>query len=67
MFKSKAQRRKFYALKAEGKMTQKTIDEFEADTPDDIPERVKTASLFSESYDEGVSLCLNELNGRKNR
>jgi hypothetical protein len=39
-FKSKAQRRKFYALKDRGEMTQSKIDEWEADTPKNIPERV---------------------------
>ena len=39
-FASKSQRRKFYALKAEGKMDQKTIDEWEKDTPEDLPEKV---------------------------
>ena len=39
-FKSKAQRRKFYAMKAEGKMDQKTIDEWEEETPKDIPEKL---------------------------
>lgn len=47
-FQSKAQRRKFYALKNEGKMDQATIDEWEKETPKIIPERVKVAmSLFS--------------------
>lgn len=41
-FKSEAQRRKFYALKAEGRMDQKTIDEWEADTPKKLPERLLT-------------------------
>lgn len=40
-FKSKAQRRKFYALKARGKMTQAQIDEWESKTPKNIPERKK--------------------------
>jgi len=39
-FKSMAQRRKFYALKDLGKMNQKTIDEWEKDTPEDLPERM---------------------------
>ena len=39
-FKSKAQRRKFYALKALGKMDQKTINEWESTTPKKIPEKV---------------------------
>ena len=39
-FSSKSQRRKFHALKAEGKMDQKTIDEWEKDTPEKLPEKV---------------------------
>jgi len=39
-FKSQAQRRKFYALKAKGQMDQKTIDEWNKDTPKDIPEKL---------------------------
>lgn len=39
-FKSEAQRRKFYALKAEGKMDQKTIDEWEKDTPKNLPDKL---------------------------
>lgn len=45
-FQSEAQRRKFYALRAEGKMDQKTIDEWEAKTPDDIPERVEKRAFW---------------------
>lgn len=40
-FKSHSQRRKFYALKAKGQMSQKTIDEWQSDTPKDIPDRLK--------------------------
>lgn len=47
-FKSKAQRRKFYALKAEGKMDQKTIDEWESKTPNRIPEKVASIKLALE-------------------
>ena len=39
-FLSKAQRRKFYHLKAIGKMDQSTIDEWEAETPKNIPQRL---------------------------
>lgn len=42
-FQSQAQRRKFYALKSKGQMDQKTIDEWESETPDKLPERKKTA------------------------
>lgn len=44
-FVSKAQRRQFYALKNKGEMDQKTIDEWEKDTPSNIPERKKTAMM----------------------
>jgi len=40
MFKSKAQRAKFHVLLAQGKMSQKTIDEWERDTPKKLPERI---------------------------
>jgi len=40
-FKSKAQRRKFYAMKTRGEMTQAKIDEWESETPKHIPERKK--------------------------
>jgi len=43
-FKSEAQRRKFQALKKKGKVSQKTIDEWESKTPKNIPERVKKKS-----------------------
>lgn len=44
-FVSKAMRRKFYALKQKGEMDQKTIDEWEKETPTNIPERKKTAMI----------------------
>ena len=47
MFKSKAQRAKFYELKKQGKMSQKTIDEWESATPKNIPERVGVAPVRS--------------------
>ena len=39
-FKSQAQRSKFYELKDQGKMSQQTIDEFEKNTPKNLPERI---------------------------
>ena len=39
-FLSRSQRRKFYALKNDGKMDQKTIDEWEENTTKNIPERL---------------------------
>ena len=45
-FQSKSQRRLFYAKKARGEMDQKTIDEWESDTPPGIPERVKVSELL---------------------
>ncbi len=43
-FKSEAQRKKFAALVSEGKMSQKTFDEWNKDTPDKIPEKVGSKS-----------------------
>ena len=45
-FQSKAQRRKFYALKSEGKMTQAKIDEWEDETPKNIPERLEKKAFW---------------------
>jgi len=42
-FVSNSQRRKFHQLMAEGKMDQKTIDEWEKDTPKVLPERLPKA------------------------
>lgn len=51
-FKSKAQRRKFYALAEEGKMDKSTIDKWESETPKGkLPERATkrpTSLLVSE-------------------
>lgn len=49
-FKSKAQRRLFYAMKNRGEMSQKTIDHWEESTPNKIPEKVphKKESSFYE-------------------
>jgi hypothetical protein len=38
-FKSEAQRRKFGSLVKQGKITQKTFDEWNSETPKNIPER----------------------------
>lgn len=46
-FKSTKQREKFYELKKQGKMSQATIDEWEKDTPKNIPERVKPKEVSS--------------------
>lgn len=54
-FKSNAQRRKFYALKSQGKMTQKTIDEWEQDTPKNLPERLKKKAFFR-GFEKAASL-----------
>lgn len=51
-FKSEAQRRKFYALKEEGKMSQREINKWEKETPKDIPERVK-AKKKAKEYKKG--------------
>jgi len=46
-FKSQAQRRKFYALKARGEMSQKTIDEWQKETPKKLPDRIKKHAYWS--------------------
>jgi len=51
-FLSKSQRRKFYALKSEGKMTQNKIDEWEQDTPKTIPERVEKMAGFYTGFEK---------------
>ena len=38
-FKSEAQRRKFGAMVKKGEITKKTFDEWNAETPKNIPER----------------------------
>lgn len=43
-FKSEAQRRKFGELVQQGKMSQKTFDEWNKDTPPNIPKRVSKKS-----------------------
>jgi len=53
-FKSEAQRRKFHALLAEGKMDQKTIDEWEKDTPEKLPERLAGAAAKGLSKKEMI-------------
>jgi len=40
-FKSKSQRRKFYAMEEKGEISQSIINEFEKKTPKNIPEKVK--------------------------
>lgn len=67
-FKSKAQRRKFYALKAEGKMDQKTIDEWESDTKNkkSLPEKVKKKEKTA-SANEAIHLAAKRLNDFYNR
>ena len=49
-FKSKAQRRKFYILKKQGKMDQKTIDEWESETPENITEKKKKVHKKKRRY-----------------
>ena len=56
-FQSKAQRRKFYALKNEGKMDQATIDEWEKDTPKNIPERVEKMAGFYTGFEKKAILA----------
>lgn len=44
-FKSEAQRRKFASMVKKGEITQKTFDEWNAETPKNIPERKKPKTL----------------------
>ena len=53
-FKSLAQRRKFYALKSEGKMDQKTIDEWESETKKKLPERLHKLAALNPKVDESL-------------
>ena len=41
--KSEAQRRKLHKLVAEGKMSQAKLEEYEADSPKELPEKVGPA------------------------
>jgi hypothetical protein len=50
-FVSKAQRRKFYAMKNRGEISDETIKHWEELTPKDLPERVKKAGLMSDAGD----------------
>lgn len=62
-FKSKAQRRKFYVLLREGKISKKEMKEWEDDTPDKIPERVghekkaNAAALLSKVTPQNLQLA----------
>lgn len=44
-FKSEAQRRKFGAMVKKGEISQKTFEEWNAETPKNIPERKKPKTL----------------------
>lgn len=50
-FKSEAQRRKFGELVSQGKMAQSTFDEWNSDSPKNLPERVGTPKA-PRSFDE---------------
>ncbi len=54
-FQSKAQRRKFYALKDQGKMTQAEIDRWESETPSKIPERKRRLPRKKDHDEIGVT------------
>jgi hypothetical protein len=47
-FKSEAQRRKFGSLVKQGKITQKTFDEWNSETPKNIPERKGSPKTLSD-------------------
>jgi len=46
-FKSKSQRRLFYAKMNKGEIDKKTVEEWEKETPKNIPEKVKFKRLTS--------------------
>jgi len=56
-FKSKSQRKLFYYLKSKGKMDQATIDEWEKDTPKNIPERVEKMAGFYTGFEKKAILA----------
>ena len=58
-FKSKAQRRKFYAMADKGEISDETVERWEDETPKGkkLPERVKKSF-----YDQGRMLALRLLN-----
>lgn len=58
-FKSKAQRRLFYAMKNRGEMSQKTINHWEESTPDKIPEKVHHKK--ESAYNQGKFAALEQL------
>lgn len=62
-FKSQAQRAKFHALVAQGKMKQSTLDEWEASTPKDkkLPERVTDKKPVIRSLSELRELAKKKL------
>lgn len=53
-FKSQAQRAKFYILKSQGKMDQKTIDEWDSHTPKDIPAKV-SENPFTKAFEDAAA------------
>lgn len=51
-FKSEAQRRKFYAMRERGEISEAKVAEYEKETKGDLPERVKAkrkARKYTES------------------
>jgi len=56
-FQSKSQRKLFYHLKSQGKMDQATIDEWEKDTPKNIPERVEKMAGFYTGFEKKAILA----------
>ena len=57
-FKSKAQRRKFYAMADRGEISDATVDRWEDETPKNkkLPERVKKSY-----YTDGLNFALQQL------
>ena len=51
-FKSNAQRRKFYAMKSKGEISNKTLKEWEGATKGKLPERVKMGHVLEGFIEE---------------
>jgi hypothetical protein len=61
-FKSQAQRRKFYAMKARGEISPKVVEEFEKATPKGkkLPERIKPKGMSKAAFIKGFRKALQE-------
>jgi hypothetical protein len=60
-FKSKAQRRKFYAMESRGEISKSTVDKWESHTPKGkkLPERVKQSSVVYGAFADELTKISN--------